>query len=216
MVVVDRRQRGVAVAVQAAQALPERSYISVYTRIKRLTAPVARGTWSAAEDKALLAAHAHLGAKWTRIGGSVGRSGQACRDRWRVIGQVPGRNTGPWSAEEEERLARIVSQQVRGVLRSVLRGVLRGVPDRPQAGTLALLPLPFCRWGAVRLHRLRRAGSCACGGDRVSNGGWHAAVVAPGLRCQCMRSTWPRYRVCVAVANKCSAVRCTVRTAVFS
>lgn len=92
-----------------------RSYNAVATRLTRLTADVKRGQWDEAEDEALRARHAALGAKWAEIGRALGRSGQACRDRWRVIGAVPDRQTGAWSREECDLLVDIVSAMVRAL-----------------------------------------------------------------------------------------------------
>lgn len=99
--------------VQVAQVLPQRTYNAVATRLTRITASVKRGPWTADEDRELQQRYSAVGSKWAEIGRAIGRSGQSCRDRWRVTGLVPGRNTGVWSEAECNTLVKIVTGMVR-------------------------------------------------------------------------------------------------------
>lgn len=99
--------------------LPHRTYNAVATRLARITAGVKRGPWTAEEDRELLQRYTMLGPKWADIGRAIGRSGQSCRDRWRVTGLVPGRNIGPWSEAECSTLVKVVTEAVCTPLASV-------------------------------------------------------------------------------------------------
>lgn len=65
-----------------------------------------KGVWSAAEDRLLINAIAHLGirAGWSAISDRVpGRTPKRCRERW--VNQLdPGICHGPWSAKEDRIL----------------------------------------------------------------------------------------------------------------
>jgi Myb-like DNA-binding domain len=110
-----------AARMQIAASLPHRKFTAVWSRLVRLThAGNNKGPWSAAEDSQLMEAHGRLGPKWKVIGEMVGRLPESCRDRWRLLGVVPGKSTGRWGAEEEAALSAAVSayDQEAGLVRS--------------------------------------------------------------------------------------------------
>lgn len=94
-----------------AANLPNRKFTSVWSRIYRLTHPGnLKGAWSAEEDSTLLTEYARHGAKWKCIGDAIGRLPESCRDRWRAIGEQPGKQVGTWSEEEEAALSFAVNE----------------------------------------------------------------------------------------------------------
>lgn len=79
---------------------------------KAMAAPAApaRKRWSAAEDAALRAAVAELGARsWKLVAARLeSRSDVQCLHRWLKVLQ-PGLVKGPWAAEEDEQLRKMVA-----------------------------------------------------------------------------------------------------------
>ena len=81
--------------------LPYRPRISVQKFCKRRFHNFSRGSWDAAEDEMLKLAVAEKGKAWKRIGDSLGRMPEDCRDRWRnYIVNSEHRNREQWTAAE--------------------------------------------------------------------------------------------------------------------
>ena len=68
---------------EVAKALPDRTIKSVSAAGWRIFHPNAKkGTWTAEEDSKLLELSEQLGHKWSTIATTIGRTAEACRDRW--------------------------------------------------------------------------------------------------------------------------------------
>jgi hypothetical protein len=105
----DADTRGVWKAV--ATALPHRTVKSVQQCAARMLHPDSYGgQWTPEEDSRLLAAAEAEGHRWTAIGVTLGRTGDACRDRWKVMRLGEARKRGRWGEDEVERLKEAVQQ----------------------------------------------------------------------------------------------------------
>lgn len=92
-------------------ALPNRDRNSLRKMCYRRFSTMQTGPWEDDEDERLREAYVANPDKWAQISLSVGRTGQACRDRWRNIVQYGKvRGSGAWSVEEEEDLIDIVKE----------------------------------------------------------------------------------------------------------
>ncbi|KAF9481820.1 hypothetical protein BDN70DRAFT_802572 [Pholiota conissans] len=96
---------------ELTSAVPLRPIIAVYHHVRRSYHPMKQqGPWKSYEDDALKQAVADLGQQWEKVSYRVGRMASDCRDRYRNhIVNSDIRITGHWSAEEEEKLTRIVT-----------------------------------------------------------------------------------------------------------
>lgn len=96
---------------KVAQSLPNRTIKSVAASGVRMFHPFAnRGAWTSEEDASLRAMVLAVGTKWTQISNTIERTPEACRLRWREIRLGSEKCSGPWSKEEEERLAEAVQK----------------------------------------------------------------------------------------------------------
>ncbi|KAF8204710.1 hypothetical protein BJ912DRAFT_840406 [Pholiota molesta] len=96
---------------ELTSAVPLRPIIAVYHHVRRSHHPMKQqGPWKSYEDDALKQAVADLGQQWEKVSYRVGRMASDCRDRYRNhIVNSDIRISGHWSAEEEEKLTRIVT-----------------------------------------------------------------------------------------------------------
>ena len=67
-----------------------------------------KGKWSEEEKKTLLTLVGEMGQKWNKIGEKLERSGQSCRDKWRMLKNSP--KQGDWSPEEVSKLTQYVTE----------------------------------------------------------------------------------------------------------
>ncbi|KAJ7094607.1 hypothetical protein B0H15DRAFT_775989 [Mycena belliarum] len=97
-------------------ALTRRPICAVYHYLRRAHHPMKQqGKWRPEEDAQLMQSVVSLGQQWEKIAPLVGRMAPDCRDRYRnhIVDQEK-RNTGTWSAAEEEELTRIVVDMQKG------------------------------------------------------------------------------------------------------
>lgn len=74
---------------------------------------------------------------WVEIASDMGRSAQACRDRWKnIVGIEDTANLGPWTREEEDDLIGAVDQHLFQELRAALPEEERGI-DQAQLEMMA-------------------------------------------------------------------------------
>ncbi|KAK6498076.1 RNA polymerase I enhancer binding protein [Arthrobotrys conoides] len=109
--------------------LPLRTRQSLHSHVKRIYHDFEdRGKWTQEQDNELSNLVAAKGAKWTVIGGLLGRMPEDCRDRWKnyvVCGEK--RRTHYWSEDETEKML--------GILDDMLITLVEG---HEEAGTLVL------------------------------------------------------------------------------
>jgi transposase-like protein len=94
---------------EVAKALPNRTIKAVAAAGLRLFHPDAhRGRWTPEEDDRLLDMVQERGNKWSEIAPVLGRTPDACRDRWKEVKLGAEKAKGPWTVEEEQRLKEAV------------------------------------------------------------------------------------------------------------
>ncbi|KAL2642216.1 hypothetical protein R1flu_009803 [Riccia fluitans] len=93
--------------VEIAKCLP-RPVKQIYARAHILFSDLKTGTWSEEELEKLKEVQALHGRDWKTIEKIMGRSGQICRDKWRVLRLEPILKKGKWNGEEFDRLCKYV------------------------------------------------------------------------------------------------------------
>ncbi|KAK5124479.1 hypothetical protein LTR85_001696 [Meristemomyces frigidus] len=108
--------------IEVQEALPNRPKAAVRKFCRRRYAATKTGPWTAGEDEALRRAYVQFPNRWMEVSDLVGRSGDACRDRWRDHVQYgDDKLTGPWSQEEESKLVRAVQECIKLIKRDAVR-----------------------------------------------------------------------------------------------
>ena len=94
------------------EAFPKRSLKSIMRFCQRRYNAFDRGKWNEEQDQLLREAYELFPDQWTDISDHVGRFWEDCRMRWRDVLSREGAKaeTGPWSREEELKLARAVKE----------------------------------------------------------------------------------------------------------
>ncbi|KAF7301819.1 Carbohydrate esterase family 9 protein [Mycena indigotica] len=101
---------------EIARAVPQRPLNAIYHHLRRARHPLKQqGKWTEAEDEKLIQAVVSVGKHWEKVSTLVGRQATDCRDRYRnYLKDRDARQTGPWTAEEEEKLSEIVLELQEG------------------------------------------------------------------------------------------------------
>ncbi|KAJ6258917.1 hypothetical protein Dda_5812 [Drechslerella dactyloides] len=121
--------------------LPHRQRTSLYKHVKRLYNDFAqRGVWSAEQDEELAQLVRRHGPKWSKIGSSINRMPEDCKDRWKnyvVCGK--NRRTDAWDVDEEFRLANILNEMLEVLVAEAAQKGTTWLPPPPagDAGTRA-------------------------------------------------------------------------------
>lgn len=94
-----------------SKSLPNRTIKSVAAAGLRMFHPNAKkGRWKDEEDSKLLRLAKELGNRWSEISTHMGRTAEACRDRWKEIRLENQKRKGPWSESEVELLKQTVTE----------------------------------------------------------------------------------------------------------
>ncbi|KAJ9075140.1 hypothetical protein DSO57_1039011 [Entomophthora muscae] len=92
----------------ATKHFPEFSHLQIYDRYQDISRPWGKGKWSTEELYLLKQAVPIFGSDWVAISERVGtRCRRQCRSKWRILID-PEIGRTPWTAEESERLVRLV------------------------------------------------------------------------------------------------------------
>lgn len=97
--------------MEIAKALPHRSVQSVYRHGLRQLHPFKRGAWSDEECDYLVDLVTRFGKKWATIQQKLNRSADACRDKYREMGDdyVKGR----WKEPETQLLLKLIREHLK-------------------------------------------------------------------------------------------------------
>ncbi|KAJ6539526.1 hypothetical protein B0H19DRAFT_1179462 [Mycena capillaripes] len=136
----DETKKDTAFWSEITSAVSQRPIISVYHYVRRAHHPMKQqGKWRPDEDAKLIQAVTSLGQQWEKVAQSVGRMAPDCRDRYRnYIVDREKRNTGTWTAAEEEKLTQIVTQMTIGkdldndIFWTKVSGLMGGTRSRQQ------------------------------------------------------------------------------------
>lgn len=103
--------------------LPNRNKAALRKFCQRRFAPYESGPWTEAQDDVLRKAYATYPNQWVLIGDEVDRTAQACRDRYRSVVQYGSAyENGPWSRDEEVKLAAAVKECIQTIKSSCKDG----------------------------------------------------------------------------------------------
>jgi len=97
--------------IEIAKSFPHRSVHSVYRRGLREFHTFRRGKWSEYETRKLHELTGQLGKKWVAIQNIIGRYSDDCRDKYRET--YRDFSVGSWTAEDEDKLRRVICEKVR-------------------------------------------------------------------------------------------------------
>lgn len=116
------------------EAFPKRDLKSIARFCQRRYNSYDRGKWTEADDQRLREAYALNPAQWTAISDDVGRFWEDCRVRWRdVLSRTTKAETGPWSREEEKKLAEAVRECREIVVKETTDQDVRENPEKADA-----------------------------------------------------------------------------------
>ena len=116
------------------EAFPKRDFKSIARFCQRRYNSYDRGKWTEDDDQRLREAYALNPDQWTAISDDVGRFWEDCRVRWRdVLSRTTKAETGPWSREEEKKLAEAVRECREIVVRETTDEEIRENPEKADA-----------------------------------------------------------------------------------
>ncbi|KAG6541454.1 hypothetical protein Mapa_017126 [Marchantia paleacea] len=86
-----------------ANCLPHRPVKLINSRARRLLEGGKRGKWLEVESQHLRTLFLEHGPDWKKIGITLDRPAQVCKDKWRSLNLAPVK-TGPWTQDERDQL----------------------------------------------------------------------------------------------------------------
>lgn len=117
------------------EAFPQRDFKSIAKFCQRRYNSFQRGKWTEEQDKLLREAFELWPDQWTVISDHVDRFWEDCRGRWRDVLSRPvaKAEAGPWSREEELRLANVVHECRDTVMKETEDDEIRDDPEKADA-----------------------------------------------------------------------------------